>query len=943
MPSVFHSPVNTSGLSIPMGGGGGQSQTPDGQAGSPQNRAGAVTPSGHGSRSLSTRSSQQQQHQQQQERQRQQAWDASTYHGLLAILKDPSASIAASCAAVEECLTINKDNLRGFFETCFAPLIGNVFGFDERDSGQGGWVNRVVFEVGGGPATGSARPTSTAGAGAPPQSSSSSSSYYQYHTSSPANPSQQYHTSSLSSQAQKDVVALRKLFAPKGRLFMAMYNADCDGTIKYHFPVQRLPGMSQMLLSCGHPLARVWPQYGGGQVIGDVGTMTTHVHVSVLQYFCYWFAYYATKSLSSKFDGSSGGLSARKWSVARRSSAASSASASASHGGKSMYLVLLRDLLQEFMPRPIDTREDEGLSDRAVMAANFSNPLVSSYQDRPGTGMLMYSILVEFWLKDACEPWLREGGGGARLRRAGGSWGASYDPPVENLLEAIEELTKYVLIYQLGVSDGRNSPAQGGTGWLPPSPVLYAPADIKGRSAGGGEHAGGSPGTFGHVGGRVGEGMGVEGLANATTATPFSSPLHGPRSLGASASAGPQAYARQLYRMMHRALSSWPDQRSIKPLLKVFMVVLEPWRVAAQAGDGRGAGRKGGHKGGNYLSIDLVDLVKSVGGVGTAGSGGRGRGRGGGTDAAASFEYTPEWEHHVLSHLPFYLDLVPMFLELSVSRVAARGEPSVLDVVKVLRVFERSEALVGTLQDVERDANRYYASEPRRSDGTYAEILPWVIDQAENWKRFARDLGDEGAEGALGGTAARAPAFFSMFTPGSTSVAMNQILSIAAGILKPSLLKTLQASFDKVLPKYEDGRTWDGDRPSLDMDGADCGAYGYGWNRNGKTGPVRKIDRSTWRGATFKGTELSKPRTSNEIPGLVDVMVSLSERINTLLTLDVPVSRDEIPETVPEQWLYDLRRRGTIVNLRPLADVRNVVWLGIVSFLAYAWWSLQSG
>ena len=297
----------------------------------------------------------------------------------------------------------------------------------------------------------------------------------------------------------------------------------------------------------------------------------------------------------------------------------------------------------------------------------------------------------------------------------------------------------------------------------------------------------------------------------------------------------------------------------------------------------------------------------------------------------------------MLSHLPFYLDLVPMFLELSVSRVAARGEPSVLDVVKVLRVFERSEALVGTLQDVERDANRYYASEPRRSDGTYAEILPWVIDQAENWKRFARDLGDEGAEGALGGTAARAPAFFSMFTPGSTSVAMNQILSIAAGILKPSLLKTLQASFDKVLPKYEDGRTWDGDRPSLDMDGADCGAYGYGWNRNGKTGPVRKIDRSTWRGATFKGTELSKPRTSNEIPGLVDVMVSLSERINTLLTLDVPVSRDEIPETVPEQWLYDLRRRGTIVNLRPLADVRNVVWLGIVSFLAYAWWSLQSG
>jgi hypothetical protein len=67
-------------------------------------------------------------------------------------------------------------------------------------------------------------------------------------------------------------------------------------------------------------------------------------------------------------------------------------------------------------------------------------------------------------------------------------------------------------------------------------------------------------------------------------------------------------------------------------------------------------------------------------------------------------------------------------------------------------------------------------------------------------------------------------------------------------------------------------------------------------------------------------------------------MVFMSERINALLTLDVPVASDEIPETLVSQWLYDLRRRGAIVNLRFLADIRNVVWLTVVSFIVYWLW-----
>ena len=166
---------------------------------------------------------------------------------------------------------------------------------------------------------------------------------------------------------------------------------------------------------------------------------------------------------------------------------------------------------------------------------------------------------------------------------------------------------------------------------------------------------------------------------------------------------------------------------------------------------------------------------------------------------------------------------------------------------------------------------------------------------------------------------------FSAFSPGSSQVSRNRhdILSISAGILKPSSLKALQMSFDKVLPKYEgasEAEQWS----DHDMDV--------------KTGTVRKINKSTWCDAKFKGTELSKPKTSNEIAGLVNLMVFMSERINALLTLDVPVASDEIPETLVSQWLYDLRRRGAIVNLRFLADIRNVVWLTVVSFIVYWLW-----
>lgn len=45
--------------------------------------------------------------------------------------------------------------------------------------------------------------------------------------------------------------------------------------------------------------------------------------------------------------------------------------------------------------------------------------------------------------------------------------------------------------------------------------------------------------------------------------------------------------------------------------------------------------------------------------------------------------YRREWESHVLSNLPFYSLLLPLFLEMCVARLEVRGESAAQDLVTV--------------------------------------------------------------------------------------------------------------------------------------------------------------------------------------------------------------------------------------------------------------------
>ena len=816
--------------------------------------------------------------------QQSQNFDASTFQGLLGILESPRGaySIASSCAAVEECLRANKDNLRGFFEHCFAPLVAKVFGYTGTYSysgSQGGWLNSVTYTPGreddaglhfgkGGVSIGRSNVSSHQGGS--------------------------HDVQKLEQKRRKndDAVALRRLLSPQGHLFAAMYNADCDGTIQFHFPKQRLPTITQMLMKGSHQMLKLWPQYsvlasqeeqpqrGGGMDMHMQDPQ--HLHVSVFQYFCYWFAFYAINasvSGSSESGSRRGGPSpygvsgSNLQNFGKRMLHLNSSIAATMYSSRSskrssevnMYLVVLRDLLHDFLPRPVDASEDEGLCRMALNGQGAaSSSSHRSYQGKSGAGMLLYSILLEFWLKDPNEIWLTQSAASVSSRRA--TWGSLYEPPSENILEAVNELTKYVLVYI--IRDG-NVPAQSGSSWLPVSPVLYEPQDVFAKKD-----------------------------APAGHSQKMLDILQGPRSLGVSASIGPQAFSRQLYRMLHRAFSSWPDQRSIKPLLRVFMAVIAPWKSNS-----------------SFLEMNskshtskLSSLVKSVG-LDSHASG-----------AKRDLEYSSAWENHVLSNLPFYLDLVPMFLDLSISRVGTRGETSVNDVMRVMSVFDSSELLVHLLRDVEHHANKCYVSQPRRADGPHAEILPWVVEQTENWKKFAmsdqqhpsRNMADFTMDGG------RKDKLFSMFStrvPCAASSA-HEIQRISAGILKKDAQKSLERSFAKVLPLDAVGMD---DTEYTMHGGAD---YGGDIDFRG----VRKISRNTWIDAKFKGDDLKRPRSSYEIAYLVDFMVGISEKINGFLGLDIPYTGKEIPENIIQEALVSLRKNNKRINLRPLSDIRNVLW-----------------
>jgi hypothetical protein len=91
--------------------------------------------------------------------------------------------------------------------------------------------------------------------------------------------------------------------------------------------------------------------------------------------------------------------------------------------------------------------------------------------------------------------------------------------------------------------------------------------------------------------------------------------LAGPSRLGAAAQPAAQAFSRRLYRFFRRALTLWPEQRSIKPLLRCLLAFLAPWRTSGAAPmllPGTSASAPGHSHLASHLTAQVTDLVHRV-------------------------------------------------------------------------------------------------------------------------------------------------------------------------------------------------------------------------------------------------------------------------------------------------------------------------------------------
>ncbi len=109
------------------------------------------------------------------------------------------------------------------------------------------------------------------------------------------------------------------------------------------------------------------------------------------------------------------------------------------------------------------------------------------------------------------------------------------------------------------------------------------------------------------------------------------------------------------------------------------------------------------------------------------------------------YKYTPAWRGHVLSHLPFYLLLLPHFASLSLSRLTYRPDAALRDLDRVLAVLaaagpELLRELRGAEEALREYARPAAAGGRRRSEGELGELLPWWLEQ----------VGDEGAWAGAG-------------------------------------------------------------------------------------------------------------------------------------------------------------------------------------------------
>eukprot|EP00798_Chlamydomonas_sp_ICE-L_P029152 gene29154-32373_t len=217
-----------------------------------------------------------------------------------------------------------------------------------------------------------------------------------------------------------------------------------------------------------------------------------------------------------------------------------------------------------------------------------------------------------------------------------------------------------------------------------------------------------------------------------------------------------------------RAFTQWPLASSapLTPVVNLWLSIIAPWAVASSGSASSLASPARANMGHSQHT------ARQGGGVTSALSGGRS------LSSPNQGRYSSEWRSHVLSHLPFYTLLIPHFVELTHARMQAyKGDAAASDMFMLLSVLSDAPELLQEIKAAERAYNNFIKSPLRRPDGPYADWLPWLVDQALDFESAA-------VAGAPTNPPMQVDTTYRLFTSDSHSAAYYAVAVLRASALQ---------------------------------------------------------------------------------------------------------------------------------------------------------------
>lgn len=528
-------------------------------------------------------------------------------------------------------------------------------------------------------------------------------------------------------------------------------------------------------------------------------------------------------------------------------------------------------------------------------------------------GGVLLGVLLEFWLSDGDQP-LPAGPSQDSLSHAARSssynaFGSSsaisgtgfraYEAPSEDLVEAVQLLTRYVF----SLEDERSAdtplkPAQlSGFHWLPAIPQPPAAPALKQL---------------------------VRGLPP-------------PPRLGPAANSAAQAYSKRLFRFLFRAMSRWPEQRSLSSVTQLWLAAIAPWwppgispgsdsPTAWRPASAQGAPAFAQREAAQRETADGSDFTRRLSGVIHRVGNSQAAQHRPDQGKALAPRYTAEWETHVLANLPLWRILLPIFLDRMLSRVSSQGDAALADLHHVLKVLQSAPALAALLKGAEAalapPGLLHRTPEARHESAGFADLVPWLTDQAQEWAAVACATLDTSAPPAV------LPEM-QIFGDGPNGGAarVQRVLKAAKGAVREELLRATAEAAAAVLPMASLPDVTPQERTKSQPDSR----------------PVQGALRlGRWQDLQYKGDWMRRPISSNEIGWLVRLLLLLSDLGNRWLYLQGSEPPAPAAPSFPLAMLLSahaaVRVRGWRMNLRPLAEIQTLLWLPVAFLLLWACW-----